>query len=240
MHPVLFKIGPYPVYSYGAMLALAFLACSFLAKRRAAAIGMDGDKVLDLMITLIVSGVIGGRLMFVLLDLDYFRSRPLDIFKLWEGGLVWYGGFILAVIGGAVFLRIRKMPLLKTADLMMPYVALGQAIGRIGCFLNGCCYGKATTLPIGMVFNPEQGAVLPTQLFESAAMFIVYLILRKRAPSNGRTLFLYLMLYSAFRFSIEFLRGDNMLTVMGLTFSQAVSIVIFATAVILWKIIPSK
>ena len=240
MHPVLFKIGSYPVYSYGAMLALAFLVCSFLARRRAVSAGMDGEKILDLMITLIVSGVIGGRLMFVVLDFDYFRSRPLDIFKLWEGGLVWYGGLVLAVISGAVFLRIYKMPVLKTADLMMPYVALGQAIGRIGCFLNGCCYGKATALPIGVVFNPEQGAVLPTQLFESAAMFIVYLVLRRRVPSNGRTFFLYLIFYSVFRFSIEFLRGDNMLVVMGLTFSQAVSIVIFATAVILWKIIPSK
>ena len=240
MHPVLFKIGSYSVYSYGAMLALAFLVSSFLAKRRAVAIGMDGEKILDLMITLIVSGVIGGRLMFVLLDFDYFRSRPLDIFKLWEGGLAWYGGLVLAVISGAVFLRIYKMPMLKTADLLMPYVALGQAIGRIGCFLNGCCYGKATALPIGMVFNPEQGAVLPTQLFESAAMFIVYLVLRRRVPSNGRTFFLYLIFYSVFRFSIEFLRGDNMLAIMGLTFSQAVSIVIFATAVILWKTIPSK
>ena len=240
MHPVLFKAGCFPVYSYGAMLALAFLVCSFLAKRRASAIGMDGEKILDLMVTLIVSGVIGGRLMFVLLDLDYFRSRPLDIFKLWEGGLVWYGGFILAVVSGVVFLRKYKMPILKTADLMMPYVALGQAIGRIGCFLNGCCYGKPTTLPIGVVFNPEQGAVLPTQLFESAAMFVIYLILRRRLPSNGRMFFLYLMMYSAFRFLVEFLRGDNMLVIIGLTFSQFVSIVVFATAVILWKTIPSK
>ena len=240
MHPVLFRIGSCSIYSYGAMLALAFLACSFLAKRRAVSIGMDGEKILDLMIVLIISGVIGGRLFFVLLDLEYFRSRPLDIFKLWEGGLVWYGGLILAVISGAAFLRIYKMPLLKTADLMIPYVALGQAIGRIGCFLNGCCYGKATTLPIGVVFNPKQGAVLPTQLFESIAMFIVYLVLRRRVPSNGRTLLQYLILYSAFRFCIEFLRGDNMLTVMGLTFSQVVSIVVFAMAVILWKVIPSK
>lgn len=240
MHPVLFKIGSYPVYSYGAMLALAFLVCSFLAKRRAISVGMDGDKVLDLSILLIIAGVIGGRLMFVLLDIEYFKNRPLDIFKIWEGGLAWYGGLILAVISGLVFLRIHKMPVLRTADLMMPYVALGQAIGRIGCFLNGCCYGKPTALPIGVVFDPEQGTVLPTQLFESAAMFLVYLILRKRAPSNGRTLFLYLIFYSVFRFFIEFLRGDNMLTIMGLTFSQAVSVLIFASAVILWKVIPSK
>ncbi len=240
MHPVLFKIGPYSVYSYGAMLALAFLICSFLAKRRAVSIGMDGERILDFTVLLIMSGVIGGRIMFVILDLEYFKTRPLDIFKLWEGGLVWYGGFILAVISGAAFLRIYKMPILKTADLMMPYVALGQAIGRIGCFLNGCCYGKPTTLPVGIIFNPEQGAVLPTQLFESAAMFIVYLILRRRIPANGRTLFLYLIFYSAFRFFVEFLRGDNMLAIMGLTFSQFLSIIVFTAAVILWKIIPSK
>ena len=226
MHPVLFKIGPYSVYSYGAMLALAFLVCSFLAKRRAASIGMDGEKILDLTVLLIMSGVIGGRIMFVVLDLEYFKTRPLDIFKLWEGGLVWYGGLILAVISGAVFLRIYKMPILKTADLMMPYVALGQAIGRIGCFLNGCCYGKTPALP--------------TQLFESAAMFIVYLILRRRVPSNGRTFFLYLILYSVFRFFIEFIRGDNMLVIMGLTFSQFISLIILTAAAILWKVIPSK
>ena len=208
------------------MLALAFLVCSFLAKRRAASIGMDGEKILDLTVLLIMSGVIGGRIMFVVLDLEYFKTRPLDIFKLWEGGLVWYGGLILAVISGAVFLRIYKMPILKTADLMMPYVALGQAIGRIGCFLNGCCYGKTPALP--------------TQLFESAAMFIVYLILRRRVPSNGRTFFLYLILYSVFRFFNEFIRGDNMLAVMGLTFSQFISVIIFTAAAILWKTIPSK
>lgn len=240
MHPVLFKIGPYQVYSYGAMLALAFLVCSFLAKRRAASIGMDGEKILDFTVLLIISGVIGGRIMFVILDLEYFKARPLDIFKLWEGGLVWYGGLILAVISGAVFLRIYKMPVLKTADLMMPYVALGQAIGRIGCFLNGCCYGRPTTLPIGVIFSEASGRALPTQLFESAAMFIVYLILRRRVPSNGRTFFLYLILYSVFRFFNEFIRGDNMLIIMGLTFSQFISIIIFTVAAILWKVIPSK
>jgi len=240
MHPILFKIGPLSVYSYGAALAMAFLIGSFLAVRRAVKLGMDGEKILDLAVILIISGVIGGRFMFVLLNLGYFRDRPLDMFKLWEGGLVWYGGLILAIAGAVVFLRKHKMPVLKTADLMVPYVALGQAIGRIGCFLNGCCYGKVTTLPFGVVFDQEKGAVLPTQLFESAAMFIVYLILRRRLPSNGRALFLYLIFYSVFRFFNEFLRGDNNALIMGFTFSQVVSAVIFTAAVILWKVTPSK
>jgi len=240
MYPILFKVGPFSVYSYGAALAIAFLIGSFLAKRRAVRLGMDGEKILDLTVILIISGVIGGRIMFVILNLGYFRDRPLDMFKIWEGGLVWYGGLILALASAMVFLRRHKMPVLKTADLMVPYVALGQAIGRIGCFLNGCCYGKATALPFGVVFDQERGAVLPTQLFESAAMFIIYLLLRRRLPSNGRTFFLYLIFYSIFRFFNEFLRGDNSALILGFTFSQVVSVIVLAGTVILWKVTPSK
>lgn len=240
MHPVLFEIGGFPVFSYGAMLAIAFLAAALLARRRAVSLGMDGEEILDLSILIIISGIIGGRLMFVLLNIGYYRTNPLDVFKLWEGGLVWYGGLGLALICATAFLRLKKIPVLKTGDLMMPYVALGQAIGRIGCFLNGCCYGKPTTLPIGVTFEAAYGPVLPTQLFESAAMLAIFLILRKRQPSNGRTLLLYLILYSAFRFFNEFLRGDSPAVLAGLTVSQVISIVVFMIAVISWKIIPSK
>lgn len=240
MHPILFKIGPIQVYSYGAMLAAAFLTVAFLARRRAAALGVNADIILDLCLWLIVWGLIGARLFFVILNPDYYRQNLLEVFMLWKGGLVWYGGLIAALAAGMIFLKIKKMPLLKTADLLMPYVALGQAIGRIGCFLNGCCYGKAAPPGFGVTFNAAQGPVYPTQLYESGAMFIVFLILRRRAPANGRTLFLYLMLYAGFRFAVEFIRGDNPATIMGLTVSQAISIAVFATAVILWRIIPSR
>lgn len=225
MYPVLFKIGPVQVYSYGVMLALAFLVVAFLARRRALSLGMNGDDILDLCIWLIVSGLIGGRILFILLNLDYYRDNPIETVMLWRGGLVWYGGLIAAVAVAIIFLSAKKMPVLKTGDLMMPYVALGQSIGRIGCFLNGCCYGKAGH---------------PTQLYESAAMFVVFLILRRRVPGNGRTFFLYLIMYSAFRFFIEFLRGDNPAVLMNLTVFQIMSIIILAISVILWKIIPSK
>ncbi|HRZ67172.1 MAG TPA: prolipoprotein diacylglyceryl transferase, partial [Candidatus Omnitrophota bacterium] len=125
-----------------------------------------------------------------------------------------------------VFMKANRMPALKTADIVAPYIALGQAIGRIGCFLNGCCYGKYK--------------MIPTQLTESAVMFIIFLILRRRSPSNGRTLILYLVLYSGFRFFNEFLRGDNPAFFAGLTVSQVISVAIFALAALLWKIIPSK
>ena len=240
MHPVLFEIGGFKIFSYGALLAAAFLTTVTLARRRAVALGMEGEKIIDLSILLIISGVAGARLMFVLLNIDIYRSDPLSAFRLWEGGLVWYGGLILALTCAVIFLKINKMPVLKTGDLMMPYVALGQSIGRIGCFMNGCCYGKPTILPIGVTFDVSRGPVIPTQLIEAAAMFAVYLILRKRLPSNGRTLFLYLILYSAFRFFIEFLRGDNPAVWLGLTVSQLISTAIFAAAVASWKIILSK
>ncbi len=240
MYPVLFKIGPVSVYSYGAMLALAFLVVAFLARRRAFTLGMDGDAILDLCIWLIVSGFLGGRLLFILLNLDYYRENPLDTLKLWQGGLVWYGGLIAAVAVAIIFLSAKRMPILKTGDLMMPYVALGQSIGRIGCFLNGCCYGKATALPIGVTFSAAQGPVHPTQLYESAAMLIVFLILRKRVPGNGRTFFLYLMMYSVIRFLIEFLRGDNPAIMMGLTISQVISVIVLVVAMVLWHAIKYK
>ncbi len=240
MHPILFKIGAIQVYSYGAMLAAAFLTVALLARRRAAALGMDADAILDLCLWLIVSGLIGARLFFIILNLDYYRQNPAEIPMLWKGGLVWYGGLIAAIAAGIIYLKIKKMPLLKTGDLMMPYVALGQAIGRIGCFLNGCCYGKAAPPGFGVTFDAAQGSVYPTQLYESAAMFIVFLILRRRTPKDGGTLFLYLMFYSALRFCIEYIRGDNPFILMGLTVSQLISIAVFMTAVILWRSIPSK
>ncbi|MDD5270784.1 MAG: prolipoprotein diacylglyceryl transferase, partial [Candidatus Omnitrophica bacterium] len=114
MHPVLFEIGTFKVYSYGAALAIAFLLATSLARRKAASEGMDGDKVLDLCIVLIISGIAGARLLFVLLNIDAFTARPADIFKLWEGGLVWYGGLISAAAGALVFMKANRMPALKT------------------------------------------------------------------------------------------------------------------------------
>lgn len=237
MHPILFKIGPIPIHSYGAALALAFLAVAFLVRRKAFALGGNGDDALDLCVWLIVFGLIGGRLLFILLNLDYYRENPLDTLKLWQGGLVWYGGLIAAILTAVIFLSAKKMPILKTCDLMAPYAALGQSIGRIGCFLNGCCYGKAAPAKFGVTFNAAQGAVYPTQLYESATMFMVFLILRKRSPANGRTFFLYLILHSLIRFGIEFLRGDNSAILMGLAISQVISVVILMASIASWRVI---
>ncbi|MFH0771875.1 MAG: prolipoprotein diacylglyceryl transferase [Candidatus Omnitrophota bacterium] len=240
MHPVLFKLGLVQIYSYGAMMAVAFLVFAYFASRRAGALGMNGEEIINLSIYLIISGLIGSRILFILLNLDYYRQNHFEIFMVWKGGLVWYGGFISALAASLIYMRAKRMPVIRTLDLLMPYLALGQSMGRIGCFLNGCCYGKSASLHMGVVFNETQGPVYPTQLYESAAMFVVFLILRKRVPGDGRTLLLYLVLYSSFRFFVEFLRGDNPSVMMGLTISQLISIAVFISAVILWKSAPSK
>lgn len=240
MYPVLFKFGPIHIYSYGLMLAFAFLLATFLARRRAFSIGMDGGAILDLGIYLVIAGILGARLLYVFLNLEYYKDNPLESIMIWRGGLVWYGGLILAILVAIWFLRAKKLPPLKTGDLIIPYVALGQAIGRIGCFLNGCCYGKPTMLAIGVRFGPAQVPVHPTQLYESVAMFLVYLILRGRSPYDGKTFFLYLIFYSTFRFFNEFLRGDNPIALMGLTVSQIISVIVLATTIILWKNLPSR
>lgn len=240
MYPVLFRIGPIQIYSYGVMLALGFLVATFLARRRANSIGMDGDAIVDICVFLIVFGLLGARLLYIILNLDYYKSVPLEAVMIWKGGLVWYGGLISAILASVWFLRKKRLPIVKTADLLMPYVALGQAIGRIGCFLNGCCYGKPTSSVLGVSFNPAQGTVHPTQLYESAATFFIYLILRRRKPGDGKTILLYLLFYSAFRFFNEFLRGDNPQVFIGLTVSQIISPIVLATTIILWKNLPSR
>ncbi len=240
MYPVLVRIGPINIYSYGVMLALGFLVAIFLARRRAISLGMDGDAIIDLGIWLIISGILGARLLYVILNLNYYKEVPLESVMIWRGGLVWYGGLISAVLVAMGFLRKRKMPILKTGDLMLPYVALGQAIGRIGCFLNGCCYGKPTSLVFGVSFTAAQAPVHPTQLYESAAMFLLYLALRKIKPGDGKTILLYLLFYSTFRFFNEFLRGDNPIALAGLTVSQLISVIVFIIAIILWRSLPSR
>ncbi|KPK42385.1 MAG: hypothetical protein AMJ78_02725 [Omnitrophica WOR_2 bacterium SM23_29] len=240
MYPILFKIGPISIHSYGVMLAIAFLVATFLAKRRAITAGIDGNIILDLAIYLITSGILGARLLYVFLNLGYYKENPLEIIMIWRGGLVWYGGFILAIFLAIWFLKAKKLPILKTGDLIIPYVALGQAIGRIGCFLNGCCYGKPTSLPLGVTFDPALGSVHPTQLYESAAMFLIFLILKGRMPGDGKTIFLYLISYSIFRFFNEFLRGDVPQVLVGLTVSQIISIVVLLTTIIVWKNLPSR
>lgn len=233
MHPILFKLGPFTIYSYGLMIALAFIAATTLASRAAPSVGIPGEKISSLSLVILFSGIIGARLFYILLDIKYFLKNPAEIIMVNHGGLVFYGGAIFAVISALAYAKMSRLAILDVADLLAPFIALGHSIGRIGCFLNGCCFGKPASADFGIVLG-DGVCRYPTQIYSSLgllALFIFLRILFDRRAFKGQVFFTYLMFYPAVRFLIEFLRGDNMLFVMGLTFSQAVSVIIFVVGI---------
>ncbi|HTY13782.1 MAG TPA: prolipoprotein diacylglyceryl transferase [Candidatus Omnitrophota bacterium] len=211
MHPILFKLGPFTVYSYGFMIALAFLAgialASYLAKRD----GIDPDKIFDLAVWVLVSSIIGARVFYVLEFIGDFAKDPLSALYLWQGGMVFFGGVAFAIIAVAIWSRVNKINVLKLLDAIAPATALGYAIGRIGCFLRGCCYGTETSLPWGVQFPDACGVRHPTQIYSSLSgllmMALLLLVLSKR-KFDGQVFSAGLMLYSVYRFLIEFIRTN--------------------------------
>ncbi len=229
MHPILFTLGPFHLYSYGLMLAIGFLAAMSLAERQAPAAGLDPAKIQTVGLVALLAGLLGARISYVLLNLPLFSDQPLEIFRVDHGGLVFYGGFAAGLIAGALYLRRAGLPFWRTSDLMMPPLVLAHAFGRIGCFLNGCCYGKPSTLPWAVVFPGEAVARHPTQLYETAALIGIFFILRRigRGGSRPGTVVLaYGLLYGVWRFLVEFLRGDNPIAAGGLTVFQWWSILL--------------
>jgi phosphatidylglycerol:prolipoprotein diacylglycerol transferase len=218
MYPILFKIGPLTVHTYGVMLAAAFFLALALAVRQARKEGIVPEKVVDLGLYLLVAAIVGSRILFILTDLQYYIEHPLKIFFVWEGGLVFFGGLILAIPLGIYYIKKNNLPLWKVADIAAPSIAIAQAVGRLGCFSAGCCYGRPTDIPWAVTFrDPDSLARLnvplhPTQIYESLGTFLIFLfliIIRKRKSFDGQLFWLYVLLYSFIRFFIEFYRGDE-------------------------------
>jgi phosphatidylglycerol:prolipoprotein diacylglycerol transferase len=242
MHPILFSVGDWPVYSYGVLLAAAYLIGLQLGVMRARRAGVDPARVMDLGIYLIIAALVGAKLMLIAVDWDYFRSQPRELLSLVRAGGVFYGGLIAAVAVGLWLVRRYKLPVWTTADLMAPGIALGHVVGRFGCLLAGCCYGRPTDVAWAITFTDPLAAqnvgtplgipLHPTQLYDAGAELIILGVLlfteRKGRPFAGRTFWLYLLLYGISRFIIEFYRGDpNRGTVMaGLSTSQFVSLLL--------------
>lgn len=221
MHPVLLKLGPLNVYSYGVMVALGFALATAFVYMRAPTFGIDRNNVVDLMILMLVAGIAGARIFYILQNLSYYRANPSEMLNLSKGGLVWYGAFIAGFGSAAAYIRIKRMDFWASLDLAAPYIALAQAIGRIGCFMNGCCYGIAMT----------DGSLHPTQLYSAAALVLIFVALRiwqDHRHFKGEIFLGYCVLYSSKRFLMEFMRGDNPRIFFGLTISQAISCIVFA------------
>ncbi len=246
MYPRLLELGPITLYSYGVLLAAAYLLGLKLAMTRAGRAGLDATKVMDLGIYIIISALVGAKLMLLVVDFRYFSSNPTELLDLVRSGGVFYGGLILAVAVAFWYMRRHRLPLWQTSDMFAPGIALGHVIGRFGCLLAGCCYGRPTDLPWGITFTDPFAAsnvgtplgipLHPTQLYEAGAelAILVLLLATERRGRNfpGRTFWGYLLLYGMTRFVIEFFRGDDRGTVFDLlSTSQFVSLILVPLSV---------
>ena len=233
MHPIICQIGPFTIYSYGVMLAISVIVCSVLLAREAVHYKIHPDTIYDLVFWIILSGIIGARMFYVLLNIKFFIENPREIIMVQHGGLAWQGSLLVGTVVGIWLIKRERLPFLLTLDLMAPYIALGQAIGRVGCFLNGCCYGKEVSWGI---YFPVHGARLhPTQLYMAGALLAIFFILKKfRTFSKipGQVLVYYFILASGQRFIVEFFRADHEILWMGLSIFQLVSLIIFFLAIV--------
>jgi len=243
MFPILIKIGPITIHTYGVFIAIGFLTGLVLAVRQAKKQGIPAEKIVDLGFYMLIAAVVGSRLFFIITNAGFYFKNPLAIFKIWEGGLVFYGGVIFAIPTAIWYMRKKGLDIWNTADIFAPSLAIGHAIGRLGCFSAGCCYGvQAGDHPFAVIFkDPEclapRGIPLhPTQLYESAGEFfnfIVLIVLRRHRSFKGQLFWTYLLLYSVLRFIIEFFRGDEIRGFLfgNISVSQGISALIFIIAV---------
>ncbi|MCE5198426.1 MAG: prolipoprotein diacylglyceryl transferase [Armatimonadota bacterium] len=238
MHSTLFTIFGLPIRSYGLMMVIGFSLGLWRAQRAAQRRGLNSDRVYDLALTVLLSGVLGARLVYILLNMRTESFR--EFFAVWNGGLSFHGGVLFAVVAAYLFTRKTKLSFWAYTDLLAPSVAIGYAFTRIGCFLNGCCYGAPTSLPWGVRFM-ENGTLTPpshpTQIYAFLASLLIFFVLTRLEKLNRAPGFIftsYLGLYGVYRFLIEFPRKGYSAQewFMGLTQAQVVSIAMIVIAAI--------
>ena len=270
MHPKFFELDifgdkPWVLHSYGLLIAAGFLSAMMLAKRQGEREGEDPDRIVDLAFYLLLAGLVGARLVFILTKLEDYLQNPLEIFMFWRGGLVFYGGFIGAAIYMTYYCKRYRMNFFKFADIFVPYLAMAHAFGRLGCLAAGCCFGKVTDMAWGIVFPLESAvhhahrsaglvainelphAIHPTQLYEAGAeigMFVLLILMRKTKRFHGQLFLTWLAIYPIFRSIIEMFRGDKLrgIGVLGtpLSTSQLISVGVALVAVYLFFFLRKK
>jgi phosphatidylglycerol:prolipoprotein diacylglycerol transferase len=218
MYPKLVSFGSFFIPTYGVLVALGFLLALTVTMRLARRSGLPSEKTVNLAVYCAMAGIVGAKLFMFLFDLPTYLRNPGEIFTLetLQAAGVFHGGLIVALIFAAWYIRKESLPLFATMDCFAPGIAIGQAVGRLGCFAAGCCWGKECSLPWGVRFRSDFAAPVPldktlhpAQLYESAADFLIFVFLYKRfqsTPRNGQIIGLYLVLYSVARFIIEFFR----------------------------------
>ena len=221
MHPILFNWGPLTFYTYGLLLGIGFVAGILVASRRSRRAGLDPDSLFWFFVLLLVGGVVGGRLVHVALNSWYYGDL-LSIIDTRQGGLSIHGVLLGGVVAMAAYSKAKGIPFSLLADVIAPGVILGQAIGRIGCFFSGCCYGIETSGTWGFLTRFAPGLRHPYQLYESAAdfaLFALLMYLSDKVPFQGSLFASYVTGYSVIRFALEFFR-DNDAFLAGLSYGQ--------------------
>jgi phosphatidylglycerol:prolipoprotein diacylglycerol transferase len=219
MHPDLITIGSITLHTYGLFVAIGFFVGLVVTVRLGKSEGFGSQQIMDMGFVIILSAIIGSRLMYVLMNASHFTRAPLDILKIWEGGLVFSGGVLGVVLTMLWYIKRHGLPLGKIADLWSPAIALGQGIGRIGCFMAGCCYGKPTDSICGVVFthphslaSPLNVPLHPTQIYASLSGFVIFLIvlvLYTKKKFEGQVFLWFLIMHSTARLALERFRGDD-------------------------------
>jgi len=265
MYRILFTIGSFPIYSYGVMIALAFIIGILFAMKEAKKSGENPERVLDISLYVILGALIGGRLAYVLQYLDYYLKNPIKILYFRQGGLSFLGAFFLAFILGAWYVSRNKLSFWKYTDIAAPSVAIGLGIGRIGCFLNGCCFGRVSEnygihfpslhmppvylqqLKDGLIASGSSCTlpVIPTQLYSSLYGFLIFFILlwmKKYKKYDGFLMLSFLILYSVSRFTIEFFRFyENSYKVFNLlTITQTILLGVVLVSLVFMNILKKK
>jgi phosphatidylglycerol:prolipoprotein diacylglycerol transferase len=243
VHPEIFHWGFLHVRSYGVMLAIAFLVGTWLALREARRLSLDEDQLVNVILVVLIASVLGARALYVMEHIQEFRREWGSVIALWQGGLTLYGGVIAGTVAGLLAARRFGLPMWTVADTLTPSLALGTALGRIGCFLNGCCYGRPTRMPWGVVFPPDSFAGLefgnapvhPSQLYFAAAGFVLFLVvwsMRRRFVVPGTLFWTFISLFALVRIPLDLTRAyepeATVLTIsgLGITESQLTSLAI--------------
>ena len=265
MYRILFTIGSFSIYSYGAMIALAFIVGILFSMKEAKKSGEDPERILDLSLYVILGALIGSRLGYVLTNLDYYMKNPVKILYFRQGGLSFLGGFLVAYFLCWLYVKRTKISFWKYADIATPSIALGIGIARIGCFLNGCCFGVVSEnygikfpslymppvylqqLKDGLIASGSSCTlpVIPTQLYSSLYGFLIFFILlwmKKYKKYDGFLMLSFFILYSISRFTIEFFRfNENNYKVFNLlTITQTIVISVTLVSLVFMNILKKK
>lgn len=248
MHPILFEWGHYKIHFYGVLIVVGFLFSMPFVVKKGVQLGLERRLLVNVCYLSLISGFIGARLVYILVNWSEFSADPVGIFDIRRGGLVFYGGLMGGMLGFYVFSLVHKLPILTLFDVAAAPLAINQMFGRLGCFMAGCCWGKECALdfPLRVQFShplapaPHEVWLHPVQLYEAA--FLIFLgfslmLIYKKRQFEGQVVASYLILYAIGRFVIEFFRGDDLrgfIFQTHLSTSQGISIILFSLGLWIW------